>query len=110
MIKRLLALNGVELVARFRDDGQLAEGYGLCGPEALRRLARFAHDYRRLTQANADQLAMFTGMHGWTPPGGWIIRGETMTVCCIGSIVCVLSPEVDDWDDVLIEMQEVSHW
>jgi hypothetical protein len=45
------------------------------GRDDMARLAQFAHDYRRMIQGNADQLAMFTGMRGWTPPHGWIARG-----------------------------------
>ena len=72
MIKRLLALDGVNVVCHFRDDGYLLDGYGLMSHDNMARLARFAHDYRRMTQGNADHLAMFTGMRGWTPPRGWI--------------------------------------
>ncbi len=68
MIRRLLALDGVNVVCHFRDDGYLIEGYGLMSHNDMGRLAQFAHDYRRMTQGNADQLAMFTNMRGRTPP------------------------------------------
>lgn len=70
MIKRLLALDGVMVVVRFRDDGQFVEGYGLLDAQNMQRLARFAHDYKRFTQGNADQFSMFTRLPGWTPPRG----------------------------------------
>ncbi len=50
MIKRLLALDGVSVVCHFRDDGALVEGYGMLGEEMMERLARFAHDYKRMVQ------------------------------------------------------------
>jgi roadblock/LC7 domain-containing protein len=70
MIKRLLVLDGVNVVCHFRDDGSLVEGYGLMSHDDMARLARFTHDYRRMAQGNADQLSMLTGMRGWTPPRG----------------------------------------
>ena len=66
MIRRLLALDGVNVVCHFRDDGYLIEGYGLMSHNDMGRLAQFARDYRRIAQGNADQLAMFSGMKGWT--------------------------------------------
>jgi len=44
------------------------------------KLAKFAHDYRRMIQGNADQLALFTGMRGWTPPRAWIVRGVAVSL------------------------------
>lgn len=76
MIRRILALDGVNVICHFRDDGYLLEGYGLMGRDDMVRLAQFAHDYRRMIQGNADQLAMFTGMRGWTPPHGWVVRAR----------------------------------
>ena len=72
MIRRLLALDGVIAVCQFRDDGSLVEGYGMLPSAEMARLARFAHDYKRMLQGNADQLSMFTQMRGWTPPRGWV--------------------------------------
>ncbi|MEE4380006.1 MAG: DUF2173 family protein, partial [Candidatus Competibacteraceae bacterium] len=68
LIKRLLALDGVNVICLFRDDGSLAEGYGLMQQQEMVELAKFSHHYRRMVQSNADQLSMFTGMRGWTPP------------------------------------------
>ncbi len=54
MIRRLLALDGVNVVCHFRDDGYLIEGYGLMSHNDMGRLAQFAHDYRRIAQGNVD--------------------------------------------------------
>jgi roadblock/LC7 domain-containing protein len=110
MIKRLLALDGVNVVCLFRDDGKLVEGYGLMSQQEMLNLARFAHDYRRMAQGNADQLAMFTGMRGWTPPRGWIIQGATQSVCGVGNLVCVVDRTGAPLNDILLELREVSHW
>ncbi|HXH02194.1 MAG TPA: DUF2173 family protein [Candidatus Competibacteraceae bacterium] len=110
MIKRLLALDGVEVVCRFRDDGSLVEGYGRASRDEMLKLAKFAHDFRRMCQGNADQLSMFTGMRGWTPPRGWIVRGETTSTCCVANIVCIVNNDEGRWNDLLLEMEEVSHW
>lgn len=111
MIRRLLALDGVNVVCNFRDDGALIEGYGLYGQEDLVKLAEFAHEYRRMVQGNADQLAMFTGMRGWAPPTGWVVRGNEETICCVGNIVCVVNnAQKETINDILFEMQEISTW
>jgi len=103
MIKRLLALDGVQVVAHFRDDGQFVEGYGVLPEEHMVRLAKFAHVYKRLTQGNADQLSMFTQKRGWTPPKGWVVHGNGMSVCSVGNLACV----VDDTGNLNEIMKEL---
>jgi roadblock/LC7 domain-containing protein len=110
MIRRLLALDGVDIVCHFRDDGSLVEGYGLCSHEDLVKLAKFAHAYRRMVQGNADQLAMFSGMRGWTPPRGWIVRGKQMSACCVANVVCLVNNAEGALNEILGELQEVSRW
>lgn len=110
MIKRLLALDGVDVVCHFRDDGTLIEGYGLMNRENMVNLARFAHDYRRMVQGNADQLSMFTGMSGWTPPSGWVMRSDKRSLCGVANIVCVVNNDEGALNDILFELQEVARW
>lgn len=109
MIKRLLALDGVLVVCRFRDDGELVEGYGLLDDAMIRRLAKFAHDYKRMVQGNTDQFSMFTQQRGWAPPGGWIVHGERTSVCSIGNLVCFVANAEASINTVMREMTEVSH-
>lgn len=110
MIKRLLILDGVLAVCLFRDDGSLVEGYGLVNDAKLRQLSALAHQYRRLLQGNADQLSMFSGMSGWTPPRGWILSGRGATVCCVANLVCLLETGTAAVKEVMAEMSEVSRW
>lgn len=110
MIKRLMALDGVMAVCHFRDDGMLVEGYGMSEQAQLAGLAKFAHDYKRMVQGNADQLAMFTQVNGWTPPGGWIVRGPAMAVCSVGNMVCVLDNQATSLNEVMQQLAEVSRW
>lgn len=110
MIRRLLALDGVNVVCHFRDDGYLVEGYGLMSHNDMSRLAQFARDYRRIAQGNADQLAMFSGMRGWTPPHGWIIRGARQSVCGVANLVCIVDSFGAPLNEILMELREVSHW
>ncbi|MFZ1325911.1 MAG: DUF2173 family protein [Candidatus Contendobacter sp.] len=110
LIKRLLALDGVNVVCRFRDDGELVEGYGLMQRKEMMRLAQFARDYRRMIQGNADQVAMFTGMRGWTPPRGWIVRGLAQSVCGVANLVCVVDSNGAPLNEILLEMGEISRW
>lgn len=110
MLKRLLALDGVMAVCHFRDDGQLVEGYGMGDEAMLSRLAMFAHDYKRMVQGNADQLAMFTQMNGWTPPGGWIVRGQVLCVCSIANLVCVVDQRETGLNPVMDALKEAASW
>ncbi|MDX1656534.1 MAG: DUF2173 family protein [Candidatus Competibacteraceae bacterium] len=110
MIRRILALDGVNVICQFRDDGSLVTGYGLISQDNMIKLAKFAHDYRRMVQGNADQLSMFTGMQGWTPPQGWIMRSRDISVCGFANLVCIVDNEEASLNEVMIELQEVAHW
>ncbi len=110
MIKRILALDGVEAVCQFRDDGAFIEGLGMMDDDMMVALAKFAHDYKRMVQGNADQLSMFTQMRGWTPPGGWMVRGGNMTVCSVGNLVCLVDNSQVSLNEVMKEMAEAAHW
>jgi len=110
LIKRLLALDGVNVICLFRDDGSLAEGYGLMQQQEMVELAKFAHHYRRMVQSNADQLSMFTGMRGWTPPRGWVVRGNHYSACCVANLVCIVDNAEGALNEILAELQEVSRW
>jgi roadblock/LC7 domain-containing protein len=104
----MLAVDGVLAICQFRDNGEFVEGYGLLPDEQLHALAMFAHDYKRIVQGNADQLSMFTQLNGWTPPGGWIVRGQGATVCSCGSLVCVLNNGEANVTQVMQELFETS--
>lgn len=110
MIKRLLALDGVTAVCQFRDDGAFVEGYGLLGEEQMRRLAKFAHDYKRIVQGNADQLSMFTQVRGWTPPGGWMVRSASLSVCSVGNLVCLVTNAEGSVSEIMGELRDASRW
>ena len=109
MIKKLMILDGVMAVAQFRDDGALVDGYGMENEDQLTGLAHFAHDYKRIVQGNADQLAMFTQVRGFTPPGGWIVRGEEMMICSTGNLVCMVSVKDGNLNEIMQQMLETSH-
>lgn len=102
-------MDGVIAVCHFRDDGAYVNGYGVMPDEQLESLAHFAHDYKRIVQGNADQLSMFTGISGWTPPGGWIVRGSGMTVCSVANLVCVLNDAEGNLTEVMRELSETAH-
>ena len=110
MIKRLLALDGVQVICQFRDDGAFVEGYGMMDEEQMTALAMFAHDYKRIVQGNADQLSMFTQMTGWTPPGGWVVHGQSICVCSIANLVCLVNSNEASLTEVMREMKELSTW
>jgi roadblock/LC7 domain-containing protein len=110
MIKRLLAIDGILAVAAFRDDGAYVEGYGMLPDNQLEQLAHFAHDYKRIVQGNADQLSMFTQLKGWTPPGGWVVRGTAMSVCSVANLVCIVENAGGNLSEVMLEMREASSY
>ena len=110
MIKRLLALDGVMVVCQFRDNGELVEAYGVLEEEMMRRLAKFAHDYKRMVQGNTDQFSMFTGLSGWAPPGGWNVRGDKTTVCSVGNLVCFIDNGEASLNEVMRELTDLSHY
>ena len=105
-----MAVDGVMAVCHFRDDGALVEGYGMPDQAMLTGLAKFAHDYKRMVQGNADQLAMFGQVNGWTPPGGWIVRGPDMAVCSVGNMVCVIDNNSASLNEVMQELKEAASW
>jgi len=110
MIKHLLALDGVLAICHFRDDGALVEGYGILDDDMMERLAKFAHDYKRMVQGNTDQFSMFTGMPGWTPPGGWVVRGDKTTVCSVSNLVCFIDNGEASLNQVMKELTEASRY
>lgn len=109
MLKRLLAVDGVSAVCRFRDDGGLVEGYGMLDDDEMTRLARFAHEYKRLVQANADQWSMFTRVSGWTPPTGWVVRSRGRSVVSVANLVCIVENRDGSMNEVLSELTELAH-
>ncbi|HWS03979.1 MAG TPA: DUF2173 family protein [Gammaproteobacteria bacterium] len=110
MNKRLLALDGVQVICLFRDDGSLVEGYGILDEAGMAGLAHFAHEYKRMVQANADQLSMFTQLRGWTPPRGWIVRGVGVSVCSVGNLVCLVENQEASINEVMNELREAASY
>ncbi len=110
MIKRILALDGVLGVCQFRDDGALVEGYGVLDEPLMRRMAKFAHDYKRMVQGNTDQFSMFTQLVGWAPPGGWIVHGERTSVCSVGNLVCFIDNAAASLNEVMGDMKEAARY
>lgn len=110
MIRQLLATDGVMAICHFRDDGAFIEGFGVLPDEQLQALAGFAHDYKRIVQGNADQFSMFTGVAGWTPPNGWIVRGQQLSVCSVGNLVCIVENAQGDLKEVMGELTEASRY
>lgn len=110
MIKRLLAIDGVQVICLFRDDGSLVDGYGVLDNDGMQRLAHFALEYKRMVQANADQLSMFTQTRGWTPPRGWIVRGVGASVCSVGNLVCLVDNREASLNEVMNELREAASY
>ncbi|MCB1878332.1 MAG: DUF2173 family protein [Chromatiales bacterium] len=110
MIRRALALDGVTVICRFRDDGMLVEAYGLIAQEQMAGLAKFAYEYKRIVQGNADQLSMFTQVAGWTPPRGWVVHGKAVAVCSVGNLVALINADEGNVSEVMRELDDLSHY
>lgn len=108
MIRRLLAIDGVQAICLFRDDGSLLEGYGMLDDSDMTRLAHFALEYKRMVQANVDQLSMFTQVRGWTSPRGWIVRGGGASVCSVGNLVCLVDNRDTSLNTVMSELRDAA--
>lgn len=89
-LKKILLLDGVTAVCRFRDDGAIMQAEGALPPEMMERLAKFAHWYRRMVSSNTDVFSLLSQMRGWSPSQGWIVQGPATTVCSVGNMVCLI--------------------
>lgn len=108
-LKKILVLDGVTAVCRFRDDGVVMEAEGLLPPDLMARLAKFAQWYRRMVSGNTDLLSLFTQMRGWSPSQGWIVQGDSMTVCSAGNMVCMFSNAEGSLNEVMQALSEAAH-
>jgi len=108
MIERLVALDGVSAVCSFRDDGALMEGHGSLSKRDMEGVVRFAHAYERMLQGNVDQFSLISGVGNWTPPRGWVVRGDGMTLCGMGNVVCAVENKQVSINRVLRQLEEVS--
>lgn len=108
-LRKILVLDGVTAVCRFRDDGAIMEAEGLLPPEQLERLAKFAQWYRRMVSGNTDLLSLFSQMRGWSPSQGWVVKGAMMTVCGMGNTVCMLDSAQASLNEILRALTEAAH-
>ena len=108
-LKKILVLDGVAVVCRFRDDGVVMEAEGMLPPELIERLAHFAQWYRRMVSGNTDLLSLFSQMRGWSPSQGWIVKGASTTVCCMGNLVCLIDNAQSSLNEIMSAMSEAAH-
>ena len=108
-LRKILVLDGVTAVCRFRDDGVLMEAEGRLSQELMERLAKFAQWYRRMVSSNIDVLSLFSQMRGWSPSQGWIVHGDTMTVCSAGNMVCMFENAQGSMNEIMQALSEAAH-
>lgn len=108
-LKRILVLDGVTAVCRFRDDGVVMEAEGLLSQELMVRLAKFAQWYRRMVSGNTDLLSLFSQMRGWSPSQGWIVQGAATTVCGVGNMVCLVDNAQGALNEIMQALGEAAH-
>jgi roadblock/LC7 domain-containing protein len=108
-LRKILVLDGVTAVCRFRDDGVLMEAEGMLSQDLMERLAKFAQWYRRMVSSNTDVLSLFSQMRGWSPSQGWIVQGDAMTVCSSGNMVCLFENALGSLNEVMQALTEAAH-
>jgi roadblock/LC7 domain-containing protein len=108
-LKNILVLDGVTAVCRFRDDGVVMEAEGMLPPDLMERLAKFAQWYRRMVSGNTDVLSLFSQMRGWSPSQGWIVKGDAMTVCSTGNVVCLFENSQGSMNQIMQVLAEAAH-
>jgi roadblock/LC7 domain-containing protein len=108
-LKRILVLDGVTAVCRFRDDGVLMAAEGMLSQDLMERLAKFAQWYRRMVSSNTDVFSLFSQMRGWSPSQGWIVQGDTMTVCSAGNMVCMFENAQGSLNEIMEALSEAAH-
>lgn len=108
-LKKILVLDGVSAVCRFRDDGVVMEAEGVLPPEQMERLAKFAQWYRRMVSSNTDLLSLFSQMRGWSPSQGWIVQGAEKTVCSVGNTVCLVENVQGSLNHLMKALGEAAH-
>ena len=108
-LRKILAMDGVTAICRFRDDGVLMEAEGMLSQDLMERLAKFAQWYRRMVSSNTDVFSLFSQMRGWSPSQGWIVQGDTMTVCSAGNMVCLFENARGSLNDVMQALAEAAH-
>lgn len=108
-LRKILVLDGVTAVCRFRDDGVLMEAQGMLSQDLMQRLAKFAQWYRRMVSSNTDVLSLFSQMRGWSPSQGWIVQGDKMTVCSSGNMVCMFENAQGSLNEVMRALSEAAH-
>lgn len=108
-LKKILVLDGVVAVCRFRDDGVIMDAAGVLPQDMLERLAKFAQWYRRMVSGNTDLLSLFSQMRGWSPSQGWVVRGASMTVCSVGNTVCLIENAPSSLNAIMLALSEAAH-
>jgi len=108
-LKKILVLDGVVAVCRFRDDGVVMEAEGVLPQEQMERLAKFAQWYRRMVSSNTDLLSLFSQMRGWSPSQGWIVLGTEKTVCSVGNTVCLVENAQGSLNQLMKALGEAAH-
>lgn len=108
-LKKILVLDGVTAVCRFRDDGVVMESQGMLPPELMERLAHFAQWYRRMVSGNTDLLSLFSQMRGWSPSQGWMVQGHATTVCSVGNMVCLVDNAQGSLNEIMRVLSDTAH-
>jgi roadblock/LC7 domain-containing protein len=108
-LRKILVLDGVSAVCRFRDDGVVMAAEGTLSADHMERLARFAQWYRRMVSGNTDLLSLFSQMPGWSPSQGWIVKGGAMTICGAGNLVCMFENAQGSLNEIMKMLAEAAH-
>jgi roadblock/LC7 domain-containing protein len=107
-LRKILVLDGVTAVCRFRDDGVIMEADGMLSPDLMGG-GEIAQWYRRMVSSNTDVFSLFSQMRGWSPSQGWIVQGDAMTVCGMGNVVCMVDNAQGSLNQIMQALGEAAH-
>lgn len=105
----LLQVKGTVGAIRYADDGSLAEVVGDISREHADLAAEMSNATSRLMHQEADLFAAYSGMRGWTPPEGWVMRGDQVSVWNIANIACFVKNDEVSFNELSRAISHLAH-
>ena len=108
-LEELIQVKGAVGALRFYDDGSVAEKAGDLPKEQAVLAADMCNATTRMMQQEADLFAAYSGMRGWTPSEGWMMRGEQYSVWTLGNIACFVNNDEVSYNELEKTLAKLAH-
>lgn len=105
----LLQVKGTVGAIRYTGDGALAEMVGDIPQEYADLAAEMSNATSRLMHQEADLFAAYSGMGGWTPPEGWVMQGDQVSVWNIANIACFVKNDEVSFNELSRAVAYLAH-